>query len=136
MDKEERQQLAQTILSQLGGNRFVVMTGAKQLVSIDNGLRFKIGRNASKANMVKVLLNGDDTYTMQFWQHRTYNPYTILLRYANKGLSREEFNAKVRAATERAEKASIPKMLKEYKGIYCDQLQEFFTDYTGMNTYL
>lgn len=135
MDKEERQQLARTILSQLGGNKFVAMTGANQLVSIDNGLRFRIGRNKSSANIVRVMLNGDDTYTMQFWRIKSFNPYTILLRYADKGLSPDEFNAKVKAATERAEK-DANKMLKEYKGIYCDQLQELFTDYTGMNTYL
>ena len=130
------QEIAQTILSQLGGAKFVAMTGAKQLVAIDKGLRFKIGRNASKANLVKVILRGDDTYTMQFWQYRDFNPCNILLRYANKGLSREEFNAKVNAATEKAKAAAEPKMLKEYAGIYCDQLQELFTDYTHLNTRL
>lgn len=32
-------QIATTILQQLGGKRFVVMTGAKDFIAIDNGLR-------------------------------------------------------------------------------------------------
>ncbi|MBR5728838.1 MAG: hypothetical protein IKX61_01335 [Prevotella sp.] len=128
--------IAQTILSQLGGRQFVAMTGAKNLVAMDNGLRFKIGRNASRANLVKVILRGDDTYTMQFWQYRDFNPNTILMRCFREGLSREEFNAKAKEAIEKAQKAAEPKLLKEYAGIYCDQLQELFTDYTKLNTRL
>ena len=128
--------IANTILSQFGGRQFVAMTGAKNLVALENSLRFQIGRNGSKANVVKVILNGDDTYTMQFIKYRDFNPYTILMRYADKGLSRDEFNAKVREATEKAKAAAAPQVLKEYKGIYCDQLQELFTDYTKMNTRL
>lgn len=129
--------LAQEILQQLGGHQFCVMTGAKNIVSIDNGLRLQFGRNASKANVLKVLLDGFDTYTVQFWNKgKDYNYYSILQRYANKGLSPEEYNAAVRTAEERAKKAAEPKMLKEYTGIYCDQLQEIFKEYTGMNTRL
>ncbi len=61
-------------------------TGARQLVAIENGLRFRIGRNGSKANMVRIVLKGDDTYLMQFIKiGNAANPYMILLRYANKG---------------------------------------------------
>lgn len=45
---------AQTILNQLGGNRFVAMTGAKNFVALENGIKFNIGKNASKANTVKI----------------------------------------------------------------------------------
>lgn len=58
--------VAQTILQQLGGNKFVVMTGAKDFVYDDNSLRFRIPRNKSKANIVTVSLRGDDTYNMIF----------------------------------------------------------------------
>lgn len=128
--------IANTILSQFGGRKFVAMTGAKNIVAIENGLRFQIGRNGSKANVVKVVLNSDDTYTMQFIKYRDFNPYTILMRYADKGLSRDEFNEKVRMATERAKAAAVPQVLKEYEGIYFDQLQELFTEYTKINTKL
>lgn len=57
---------AQTILAQLGGNRFLAMTGAKQLVDLGHGLQFAIGRGASnKANKVVVTLDGD-LYSVRF----------------------------------------------------------------------
>ena len=58
--------IAATILAQLGGSRFIAMTGAKNLVNHGSALTFKIGRNSSKANMVRVTLNSDDTYTVDF----------------------------------------------------------------------
>ena len=41
--------IAQTILTQLGGNRFLAMTGAKDLVNTGKGLQFAIGRGASNS---------------------------------------------------------------------------------------
>lgn len=96
--------VAGEILNQLGGHRFLVMTGARNLVSDtkNNALMFKIGRNKSKANYVKIRLNSMDTYDMLF--------------------------ARIHGAkyTE----------LKEYEGLYGDQLQTVFTDYTGLYTRL
>ena len=67
LTKEERKQIADTILQQLGGNKFIAMTGAKNFAFGDAGeLTFKIGRNSSPANYVKVELNSMDTYTMTF----------------------------------------------------------------------
>ncbi len=58
--------IAQTILTQLGGNRFLAMAGAKQLVDLGNGLQFAIGRGASnKANKVVITLDGD-LYAVRF----------------------------------------------------------------------
>ena len=131
------QEIANTILNQFGGNKFVVMTGAKNMVAIDNGIRFNIGQNGSKANLVKVIINDDDTYTMSFIKaSREVNEYTILMKYANKGLSEQEFNETVSKAIEKAKKNAEPKVLKEYKGLFSDQLQEFFTEYTKMYTRL
>ena len=97
------QEIANTILSQFGGHKFIVMTGAKNFVAIENGIRFNIGRNGSKANMVKVVLSWDDTYTMQFIKiGKAVNPYTIMMRYADKGLSEQEFNEVVTAAIKKA----------------------------------
>jgi len=125
--------IATTILNQLGGHHFVVMTGAKRMVAIENGLRFNIGQNGSKANLVKVLLNGDDTYTMQFWkQGREINPYTLMMKYYEQGMSEAQIEAKVKEAAKKAE----PKILKEYEGIYFDQLQSLFTEYTKLYTSL
>ena len=44
-----------TILEQLGGNRFISMTGAKTFVWDDNKLQFSIPRNQSKANKVVII---------------------------------------------------------------------------------
>jgi uncharacterized protein YqeY len=67
---------------------------------------------------------------------REVNEYTILMKYANKGLSEQEFNETVSKAIEKAKKNAEPKVLKEYKGLFSDQLQEFFTEYTKMYTRL
>lgn len=58
--------VAKTILQQLGGNRFIAMTGASNLLADNNYLQFKIGKNASKANFVRVTLEPSDTYKMEF----------------------------------------------------------------------
>lgn len=57
-------QIAPTILAQLGGGRFLAMTGAKGLLGLPNGLAFQIGRNATRANRVRVTLDASDTYTI------------------------------------------------------------------------
>ncbi len=62
--------IAKTILSQLGGSKFVAMTGAKNLVSGANSLQFSVGRNAIKASKVRITLDGDDTYTVEFFRVR------------------------------------------------------------------
>ena len=59
-------QIAKTILQQLGGNTFVYMTGARNLVSTKNGIAFKIGRNSSGANYLRINLNGKDLYDIEF----------------------------------------------------------------------
>jgi len=60
--------IGQTILQQLGGNKFIVMTGAKHFgySDKDKTLSFKIGRNASKANYVRIKLTSMDLYDMTF----------------------------------------------------------------------
>ena len=60
--------VANTILEQLGGSKFCVMTGAKNLIGSDNGLRFRFMRNSSGSNMVEIRLDaGTDTYTVLFY---------------------------------------------------------------------
>lgn len=59
-------QIAKTILAQLGGNRFVAMTGAKNLIALPEGLSFKIGRNSKGVSHVRVTLTPADDYTVEF----------------------------------------------------------------------
>ncbi len=58
--------VAKTILEQLGGNKFRVMTGAKSFMGFADGLAMKIGRNSSNSNYLKITLNSMDTYDMEF----------------------------------------------------------------------
>jgi len=58
--------VAETILSQLGGNKFRMMTGAKNLAGDENSLSMRIGRNSSNSNYLKITLNSMDTYDMKF----------------------------------------------------------------------
>ena len=48
--------VAKTILEQLGGNKFRMMTGAKHFMGFAEGLVMKIGRNSSNSNYLKHLL--------------------------------------------------------------------------------
>jgi hypothetical protein len=61
---------AQTILAQLGGNKFIAMTGAKNIMRHPDGalsLKFQMCR---KANYMKITLNSLDTYDIEFGKIR------------------------------------------------------------------
>ncbi len=106
--------IAQTILEQLGGNKFIAMTGSRNFVSDGNTLRMQLAKNCSKANRLYITLDADDTYTMHFFMYRA-----------------GRFNSKTCTFSQ-------DKQEDVYKvsGIYCDQLQEIFTRITGMYTHL
>lgn len=64
--------VANTIYQQLGGREFVLMTGAKDFKVTDDSLSFKIGRNKTQCNFIKITYNvGYDDYTMMFG-YKTY----------------------------------------------------------------
>lgn len=63
-----KMKIANAILEQLGGNKFIAMTGAKNFVSDGNTLRMTLPKNRSKANRLYVTLDATDTYTMYFFQ--------------------------------------------------------------------
>ncbi len=94
--------VAQIILSQLGGNKFIAMTGARNLMSGEKSLTFSITGTKNKSNRVRIELASDDTYTVTF--ARVYNC---------------KFNP-----------------IEQVSGVYCDNLQEIFTDRTGLLTSL
>lgn len=58
--------VAKTILQQLGGNRFTVMTGAKNYVGSDNTLSFRLPKANRKINGVTIILEPSDTYKVEF----------------------------------------------------------------------
>jgi hypothetical protein len=67
-------QVANTILEQLGGRQFVVMTGAKNLVAGEASLTMRLGAGAKcqgkTVTHVRVELMPTDTYTMSFLNAR------------------------------------------------------------------
>ncbi len=109
---EEQKQIAGTIWSQLGDNKFQMMTGAKNLVCGEkNGnvyITFKIGRNPAHVNFVTITLDWTDTYTMKFEKIRTNSKTFEITR---KEIATREM-------------------------VYDDMLQSVFTDITGLNTRL
>ena len=58
--------VAETILKTLGGNKFRMMTGAKNLAGDENSLSMRIGRNSSNSNYLEITLNSMDLYDMKF----------------------------------------------------------------------
>lgn len=115
MEKEEAKQTAATILKQLGGKRFVVMTGAKHLgYDNDGSLSFKLPDRFAKngINLVRIGLDPMDTYQMEFIK------FKINIRAKNVDNMRKRETVAL------------------HEGIYFDQLQEIFTAETGLHTRL
>ncbi len=70
MDKRQ----AGETLKQLGGNKFIMMTGAKNFAVGPKGMGFKIGRNSKGVNYIRIDLDrGRDLYNMEFIQMRGGN---------------------------------------------------------------
>lgn len=63
---ERALQIANDILTQLGGNKFVMMVGARNLVHHPEGALSLAFKMFPKANYLKVTLNAMDTYDMKF----------------------------------------------------------------------
>lgn len=109
-------EVARTILQQLGGKRFQVMTGAKNALSLGpssgapyGGLQFALPKGFSQLNgkstginRVIIKLNSSDTYDIEFGNAR----------------------------------GTSYKVVNTAEGIYADSLREVFTRYTGLDTSL
>ena len=60
-------QIAKTIMEQMGGRRGMMMIGAKNLKSLPRGLAFSWpNRQRSRGNYVEITLTGRDDYDMEF----------------------------------------------------------------------
>ena len=76
--QEGGREIAKTILQQLGGNKFIAMTGAKNLGFTDKGLQMQIGRNSKGVTHVIIELDrGKDLYNIEFVQVRNFKRKTI-----------------------------------------------------------
>ena len=101
--------IANTILEQLGGNKFIAMTGAN-----GSTLRMTLPKNRSKANRLYITLDATDTYTMHFF------------KFTAGRLNKTTF----------AWTPDKQEDIKIISGVYADMLQEIFTATTGMATHL
>jgi hypothetical protein len=105
--RRRKMKIAETILNQIGGNRFLAMTGAKNLIAHENGLAFKLPKQAkNKINYIKITLNDLDLYDVE---------------YGNIKMKKYDFTYTVK---------------KEAYGLYFDQLEDNFTQNTGLYTRL
>jgi hypothetical protein len=95
---------AHTILQQLGGSRFIAMTGARSFVGSQTGLTFKLPARFARGgiNVVRIALDPSDTYTVEFGKLWGLDYRTI----------------------------------KTLDGVYAEDLQDIFTDATGLDTHL
>jgi hypothetical protein len=64
----EKLAVAESIIEQLGGNKFIAMTGAKNFVGDKNSLSFRLPSRFAKdgINFVRVVLNGLDLYDVEY----------------------------------------------------------------------
>lgn len=108
------QEIARTILEQLGGNRFIAMTGSKDFISDGNTLRMTLRKNKSPANRLYITLTWDDLYEMRFFH------------YTPGGLNIKTLEWKEEKIVE----------VKTYTDVFFDMLQELFTEVTGMKIFL
>jgi hypothetical protein len=98
--------IATTIFEQLGGNRFVGMTGARNFISRGNSLTFKITKACNKITHVEIELTHSDTYRMVM-----YN-----CRHTKNGFKQQ--------------------IVRDISPVYAGQLQGIFTEETGLYTRL
>ena len=75
--------IANEIYRQLGGNKFAVMTGAKNFIDIENGIRMKIGRNKTNHNWMEVTLNSLELYDVAFAKLTKLGERKSLKEYKN-----------------------------------------------------
>lgn len=99
-------EVSETILRQLGGRQFIVMTGARNFIGHPDMLTFRLpgsgGFCKNGINRVAIRLNPSDTYTVTFSRIR--------------GMKAVE--------------------IAEHRDVYFDSLQEIFTRETGLETHL
>ncbi len=104
--REYQIEVANTIMEQLGGYKFLVMTGAKNMMAIGHngnpGLNFQIPGAKNRINRVRIILEPSDTYNVSFWNFRT----------------------------------GKTKKVAEHTMIYDDMLRDIFTAETGLDTHL
>lgn len=69
-NEEEKIAVVEEIVKQLGGRRFILMTGAYDFLTLDSGVSFKLpveeGFTKHRINFVEIILTPMDTYHLLF----------------------------------------------------------------------
>ena len=109
---------AYTILEQLGGRKFVVMTGAKALTLTPESLRFRLpGRFAKDGiNVVSIVLTHRDDYDLTFG-----TVTSAVTETAPSGSTVTPRGMTIKTTRE---------------GVYAENLTDVFTSVTGLQTSL
>ena len=100
-------EIANTILKQLGGNRFITMTGSKNFIAGSNYLTFKLTPNKAKATHMSITLMPNDLYKIE------------AIKITNSKIHQMKRT-----------------VLTERTMVYADHLQSTFKDITGLDTHL
>lgn len=107
------------ILQQLGGRKFIVMTGSKNFLygKENNFLSMHLTRNKMGAQYLKIILTPMDVYRMEF--SKTVKKYETIPGTNKKFCVDEKLV-----------------IIKTIEPVYDDMLQEIFTQETGLYTHL
>lgn len=105
---------ANIILEQLGGNKFIAMTGSSKFTSVDGGntLFMKLTKNKAKTNTLRITLMPDDTYKMLF----SYEKMTPI--------KKRIFDSSLPSFTTSNQQL--------FEDVYNDQLKDIFESVTGL----
>lgn len=67
----ENERIGQTILKQLGGNKFIAMTGAKNFIWLKSGVQFDLSSRMTKNKAKRITIElVNDLYTINFYKIR------------------------------------------------------------------
>lgn len=100
--KQESKEIAQTIINQLGGKEFVVLTGSNGFIIHESGVSFRVGANPKKISHCTITLNSGDLYNLIFY------------------------------STQYSENGQSLKNETELTDIFCEDLKDVFESKTGL----
>ena len=138
---------AETLVQQLGGNKFKMMTGAKNFGIDGKSLTFSIGRNSKGINFVRIKLTSMDLYDIQFAQlrmgqvkvkstaKRVYGDQLGKVFKKHTGMNVRLFGETINEAPKNYDRA-MKKMLDFMKKSAYKQYKKSFDTYIKMNTWL
>lgn len=110
-------EIINTMMEQIGGNKFLAMTGCHHIVysNSENSVRMQIPKNGGNVNRVEIIyIPGLDLYNMKFYKYTAGRYNTRTGAYTSDKVTNE----------------------KEYNEVYGEQLSKIFEAVTGMYTKL